>query len=225
MSTKRRIVVLSSQGPGNLKTVLDFCKNQFDADIQIAHLITDRLGIPAIELAEQHGISWDSYSFPALGHDAINARQRRERVCDQILERLQDVQQRHGIDIVVSSFRRILCGRLVSHFEGSMINVHPADLSVWDLRERRRRYTGIGGLRLSLEDGNAATRTTIHFLDHGVDTGPIICFGPWVPVDRRTEIDVESHESLQKSRSDQPALTVALNHLLLRKPIPPELRP
>lgn len=205
---------MSSGGPGNFATVVDFCETEGRAHARVAHLVTDRPGIPAIEFAQSRGIEHTVLRFANISPASPEFRERRARDCDRLLGLFDEIEGKVGrIDLVVSAFRRVLAGEIVTRLTGRLINVHPADLSVIDRDTRQRRYVGIEGLARSLRDGNMTTRTTIHYIDAGVDTGPIICLGPKVAV--APGESVEQHETRQKIESDRPALTQALRELLV----------
>ena len=57
------------------------------------------------------------------------------------------------------------------------------------------------------------TRTTVHYVDSGIDTGEIICLGPFLEFtgDKDNDSDILKHEQLQKKISDKPALIMAMN--------------
>ncbi len=214
----KNIVCFSSGGPGNFATVVDFCKNHI-AEARIINLITDRAGIPAIQVAKDNAIDFRVFDF-ADKLDLKNQAGQEMRMleCQPILEHLISLEQKHGaIDLIVLAFRRVLVGEILQQYAGRIINMHPADLSVWDINSRTRRYVGIGGLKLSILDGNGETRTSIHQVDHGVDTGELLCLGPWVPVqmNQMNNANVEHHEQKQKIQSDRPALLAVLEKILI----------
>jgi len=210
------IACFSSGGPGNFATVLEFCEAH-PRSARVAALVSDRHAIPAIELARDRGIEHRVFEFPTFRGDPL-ACASRVGTCNEILSYLEDVEDRKGsISLIVLAFRRILAGPIIERFVGRMINVHPADLSVFDLSTHRPRYAGIGGLRLSLLDGNGESRTSVHFVDGGVDTGALLCLGPMVRFFGCADsaADVQEHERRQKSESDRPALVRVLERMLL----------
>ena len=69
-------------------------------------------------------------------------------------------------DLVVSAgFMRILSPEFVDAYEGRLINLHPSLLP---------SFPGPHAVRDALAVGAAATGSTVHFVDHGVDSGPVI---------------------------------------------------
>jgi phosphoribosylglycinamide formyltransferase-1 len=71
-----------------------------------------------------------------------------------------------GTDLIVlAGFMRILTPRFVSGRRGRIINVHPSLLPA---------FPGIGAVAQALDEAVELTGVTVHFVDEGVDTGPII---------------------------------------------------
>ena len=92
--------------------------------------------------------------------------------------------QAHEADLVVTAgFMRVLGGPVIEAFENRVINSHPALLP---------SFPGAHAVRDAVESGVKVTGCTIHIIDDGVDTGPIIAQCP-VPVD-----DGDTVESLHE---------------------------
>jgi phosphoribosylglycinamide formyltransferase-1 len=66
---------------------------------------------------------------------------------------------------VLAGFMRVLGEELLSAFPGRIINIHPALLPA---------FAGVRAQRAAFEAGVKVTGCTVHFVDSGVDTGPII---------------------------------------------------
>ncbi|HXJ20387.1 MAG TPA: phosphoribosylglycinamide formyltransferase [Polyangia bacterium] len=72
----------------------------------------------------------------------------------------------HQVDLVVlAGFNRLLGRELLDAFPGRVVNIHPALLPA---------FPGVRAQRQAFEAGVKIAGCTIHFVDHGVDTGPII---------------------------------------------------
>ncbi len=79
---------------------------------------------------------------------------------------LVDVLQAHQVDcVVLAGFRRLVTPKLLEAFPDRVVNVHPALLPA---------FPGLHAQRQALEHGVAVTGCTVHFVDAGTDTGPII---------------------------------------------------
>ena len=75
--------------------------------------------------------------------------------------------KQHGGDfIALAGFMRIIKPGLLSAFAGRIINIHPSLLPA---------FPGLEAGRQALEAGVKETGCTVHFVDGGIDTGPIIC--------------------------------------------------
>ena len=72
----------------------------------------------------------------------------------------------HQVDLVVlAGFMRVLSGDLLDAFPGRVINIHPALLPA---------FPGVHGVRQAYDAAVKIAGCTVHFVDRGVDTGPII---------------------------------------------------
>ena len=145
-----RVAVLVSGSGTNLQALLD--------DPAIApHLqlvVSDRPGIRALTRAEDAGVP-TSIVEPGdhRGREEFDAA-------------VLDVLRAHGIDVLVSAgYMRILGPVLVEAFEGRWLNVHPALLP---------SFPGMHGVRDALAHGVRVTGVTVHLVDDGTDTGPIV---------------------------------------------------
>lgn len=151
MST--RVVVLASGSGTLLQSLIDAAADgRLAADIVAVG--SDVPGIMALTRAEQAGIPV-FVERPADHPD-------RPAWDAALLTRLRDVDP----DWVVSAgFMRILGASVVDAFPGRIVNTHPALLPA---------FAGAHGVRDALRYGVKVTGCTVHIVDHGVDTGPIL---------------------------------------------------
>ena len=160
-----RIVVLAS-GAGTLLQAL------LDSEIRrlIVAVGSDQPKAPALARARAAGVP--TFVVP-MAED-------REGWNTDLVEHLQA----HEADLVVTAgFMRVLGGPVIEAFENRVINSHPALLP---------SCPGAHAVRDAVESGVKVTGCTIHIIDDGVDTGPIIAQCP-VPVD-----DGDTVESLHE---------------------------
>jgi formyltetrahydrofolate-dependent phosphoribosylglycinamide formyltransferase len=148
-----RIVVLASGSGTLLQSVMDaVAAGRLDADVVAVG--TDVAGVMAVTRAEQAGI-------PVFVERPADHPDRRSWD-DALLGRLSALEP----DWVVSAgFMRILGPAVVDAFPGRIINTHPALLPA---------FAGAHGVRDALRYGVKVTGCTVHVVDHGVDTGPIL---------------------------------------------------
>ena len=98
-----------------------------------------------------------------------------------------------GCDLVVlAGFMRVLGAPFVSRFEGRIINIHPADTRV---------HQGLGGYEQAWERRLDETVITVHLVDAGLDTGPILAQAP---------VDLRGASSLDEVRDRGLAVEHAL---------------
>lgn len=143
-----RVVILAS-GSGTLFQAL--IENQAALAIEIVALVVDK-DVPAVQRAQSAGIS-------VIEVPMLPDRDQWSQVMESVLTDL-------GADLVISAgFMRVLGPNVVSAFAGRLINTHPALLP---------DFPGAHAVRDALAAGVTSTGTTVHFVDAGVDTGPII---------------------------------------------------
>lgn len=150
---KLRIGALASGGGTNLQSIIDRCKDgSLAAEIVLA--ISNNPEAGALDRARKAGI-------PAL---CINHRDYadREEFDRAVVAALREA----GVDLVIlAGFMRLVSGLFIEAFPGRIMNIHPALLPA---------FPGLHVQRKALESGARFAGCTVHFVDGGVDTGPII---------------------------------------------------
>jgi phosphoribosylglycinamide formyltransferase-1 len=148
-----RVGVLASGRGSNLQALLDATRAPgFPA--RIAVVIADRERAGALQRAASAGV-------PAVFVDP-KAYGDREAYDAALLAGLE----RHRVDLVcLAGFMRILGGDFVRRLRGRLVNIHPSLLPA---------FPGLHATRQALEHGVKVAGVTVHFVDEGVDTGPII---------------------------------------------------
>jgi phosphoribosylglycinamide formyltransferase-1 len=148
-----RLVVLVSGAGTNLQALLDACVDPAYG-ARITAVGADRDDIEGLRRAQRAGVP--TFVVRVKDHptrDAWDAA-------------LTEAVAAHAPDLVVSAgFMKILGKRFLDCFAGRVINTHPALLPA---------FPGTHGPREALEYGVKVTGCTAHFVDAGVDTGPII---------------------------------------------------
>jgi phosphoribosylglycinamide formyltransferase-1 len=103
-----------------------------------------------------------------LGHPAIylDCAPFKTKLDGEAEQRAIDLIQQHGGDfIALAGFMRIVKPGLLTAFAGRIINIHPSLLP---------NFPGLDAGKQALESGAKETGCTVHFVDGGIDTGPII---------------------------------------------------
>src|SRR2546428_10048763 len=148
-----RLGVLASGRGSNLQSIIDAIEAG-DLPARLAVTISDREQVPALERARRHGA-------PAL---FVSPKDHRDRAAyDRALLRVLD---QHRVELTcLAGFMRILGPEIIRRLEGRVMNVHPSLLPA---------FPGLDAQRQALEHGVKITGATVHLVDEGVDTGPII---------------------------------------------------
>lgn len=147
-----RIAVLVSGTGTNLQAILDTVHGS--DGVEVACVASSREDAQGLERARAASV--EAAAFPAAGYGSRAARD----------AALADWLEQHGADLVVlAGFMEVLQPEFVRRFDGRMINVHPSLLPA---------FPGVRAIEQALEHGVRVTGVTVHFVDEGVDTGPII---------------------------------------------------
>lgn len=154
-----RIVVLVSGGGTNLQAILDAAERGELGNVQVCGVISSNPDAYALERAEQNGI-------PSECIDPRDYIVRRE-YDEALLERLQAARA----DLVVlAGFLVVVPAIVVEVFANRIINIHPSLIPSFC----GKGYYGLHVHEAALERGVKITGATVHFVDEGTDTGPII---------------------------------------------------
>jgi phosphoribosylglycinamide formyltransferase-1 len=155
-----RVVVLASGGGTNLQAILDQL-HAGEEGIEVVGVGSDKPDATALERAERAEV--ESAVFPATEYEDRGARD----------AALGDWIERTEADLVVlAGYMQMLSPEFVERFRGRVINVHPALLPA---------FPGIDAVQQAIDHGAKITGVTVHFVDEGMDSGPIIMQRP-VPV-------------------------------------------
>lgn len=160
MGEKLKIGVLVSGNGSNLQSIIAAIEAGRLAAC-VGCVISNKADAYALQRAREHGI-------PAIHLD--------HRLCasrDAYDEALVETLREFDVELVVlAGFMRIITPVLLDAFPQAIINIHPALLPA---------FPGLHAQRQALEYGVKITGCTVHFVDAGTDTGPIIIQAP-VPV-------------------------------------------
>ncbi len=162
-----RIGVLVSGNGSNLQAMIDRCA---DGTIpgSVVCVISNTATAFGLERARRHGIPGqhlDHRSFPS-----------REAYDEALVATLRE----HEVGLVcLAGFMRIVTPVLIDAFPSAIMNIHPALLPA---------FPGLHPQRQALDYGVKVAGCTVHFVDKGTDTGPIICQAA-VPVEEGDTAD------------------------------------
>ena len=154
-----KVGVLVSGGGTNLQAILDAIDNGEITNAQVSLVISNNAGAYALERAKNHKIEAVCISPKSF--------ESRDEFHKALLEKLQE----SGVDLVVlAGFLVAIPSMIVEAFPNRIINIHPSLIPSFC-------GTGYYGLRVhegALARGVRVTGATVHFVDAGTDTGPII---------------------------------------------------
>jgi len=150
---KLRLGVLASGGGTNLQSLIDRCADG-SLSAEIVLVVANNPGAGALTRAKEAGIP-----YRCIDHRTYADREEFDRV---VVDTLQDA----GVELVaLAGFMRLISGVFLEAFPGRIMNIHPALLPA---------FPGLHVQRKALEYGARFAGCTVHFVDGGVDTGPII---------------------------------------------------
>jgi len=149
-----RLGVLVSGSGSNLQAILDASREgQLDAEVRV--VVSDSPGAYGLERARRADV-------PArvVPWEPGRPRQEHDRAVVEVL-------RGHGVDtVVLAGYMRLVTGELLAAFPGRVVNIHPALLPA---------FPGLHVHEKVLAHGAKFSGCTVHFVDEGTDTGPIIC--------------------------------------------------
>lgn len=153
------VVVLVSGGGTNLQAIIDAVESGHITNTKIAGVISNNQNAYALERAKKHGI-------PNL---CISPKQfaSREEFNEQFLEKVNEL---HPDLIVLAGFLVVIPPAMIETYRNRIINIHPSLIPSFC-------GTGFYGLKVheaALARGVKVVGATVHFVDEGTDTGPII---------------------------------------------------
>ena len=139
-----KIGVLISGRGSNLQSIIDACQ---------AKIIPGNVEVIISNKAEAYGLE----------------RAKKAKIQTQVLsdeKEIVNLLKAHQVDLVcLAGYMRIVGKELLNAFEGKIINIHPALLP---------SFPGLHGQKQALDHGVKVSGVTVHFVDAGCDTGPII---------------------------------------------------
>ena len=152
MRSGLRLAVLASGAGTNLQAILDTVHGH--DGIELVAVAGDEPAAPALERARAAGVEVEVFphdSFPdRAAHDGAMAA--------WLLDRRVEL-------VVLAGYMHLLSGAFLARFPNRVINVHPALLPA---------FAGLDAIQQALDYGVKVFGVTVHFVDEGVDSGPVI---------------------------------------------------
>ena len=154
-----KICVCVSGGGTNLQAIIDAIDNGTITNAQIVRVISNNKGVYALERAQKHNM--DAMAISPKDYES------RELFNEALLAAIDEVE---ADLIVLAGFLVVIPEKMIQKYRNRIINIHPSLIPSFC-------GTGYYGLKVheaALERGVKVTGATVHFVDEGTDTGPII---------------------------------------------------
>ena len=174
-----RLGVLASGSGSNLQAILDACAAG-KIPAQVALAICNVPGAKALQRAQDAGVP--SLLLPHKDFPS------REAYDGEVVAALRE----HGVELVcLAGFMRLITPVLLGAFQGSILNIHPSLLP---------SFPGMHAVRKALEAGVRISGCTVHIVDEGTDTGPILIQAAVPVLDGDTEETLAARILTQEHR-------------------------
>jgi len=145
-------VLVSGRG-SNLQAIID-ASEKGEIAAQVVVVISNNPQAYALERAEKHRI------------EAVVIEDKKFKDKESYETEIVKALEKHKVDLVcLAGYMKIIGPTLLKRFKGRMMNIHPALLP---------SFPGLHAQRQTLEHGVKVSGCTVHFVDEGTDTGPII---------------------------------------------------
>jgi len=154
-TSKLRLGILGSGKGSNFRAIADaIAAGLVDAEVAIVLSDVEDAGILA--LARERGYAAE-YAPPGRFRTKMEP-EAEARLARRLKEEKVDL-------VVLAGYMRMIKAPLLEAFPGRIINIHPSLLPA---------FPGLAAWKQALEAGAASTGCTVHFIDSGMDTGPVI---------------------------------------------------
>jgi phosphoribosylglycinamide formyltransferase-1 len=154
---KKRIGVLISGGGTNLQALIDACEKG-EINGEIAVVLSNKEDVFGLERARRAGIRAEYVKWLGMAPEEYD-------------EKLADMLKDEGVQLVVlAGWLRVLTRHFIEHFKNRIINIHPSLIPSFC----GKGYYGEKVHQAVLKAGVKVTGATIHMVDEGTDTGPIL---------------------------------------------------
>lgn len=182
-----RLAVLLSGRGSNFEAIADAVEAGRIPDAEIVAVISDVAGARGLERARERGLP----AF-AVERGRFSSRAEHEREIGRIL---RDA----GTDLVcLAGYMRILSPEFVREWPGRILNIHPSLLP---------KYRGLSPQRRALEAGDVEAGCSVHVVDEGTDTGPVVLQRK-VPVEPNDTEETLSARILEREHEAYPEAIV-----------------
>ena len=148
-----KVGVMASGRGSNFQAIIDAGIRGETPDVEIVHLIVNKIDAYAIQRAKKYGIKFDIIDSNAMSRDKFD-----QKVIDVFLKKNIEV-------VVLAGFMRILTPKFIKTYRNKILNIHPSLLPA---------FPGAHAHRDTINYGAKISGCTAHLVDDGIDSGPII---------------------------------------------------
>jgi phosphoribosylglycinamide formyltransferase-1 len=149
--TKRLGILISGRGSNFLAIADAIAHGRLDAEIAV--VISNRLEAPGLAAAQERGLHAVALASKGLDREAYDR---------QLIDELRRCQ----VDLVcLAGYMRILGGHFIREFHQQILNIHPSLLPA---------FPGLDAQHQAWEHGVKFSGCTVHFVEEGLDSGPIV---------------------------------------------------
>lgn len=183
----KKVAIFASGSGSNFQAIVDAVKEgSLQANINL--MVSDKVGAFVIERAQKENVPAFIFSAKDYGSKAEYE--------EEILRRLKEQE----IDLIVlAGYMRLIGPTLLREFEGRIINIHPSLLPA---------FPGKDAIGQALQAKVKVSGVTVHFVDEGMDTGPIIA---------QKAIEINEDETLENLQTKIHAVEHELYPAVLQK--------
>ncbi|WP_082115909.1 phosphoribosylglycinamide formyltransferase [Hymenobacter terrenus] len=151
---KARLAILLSGRGSNMLALVQATQTGMLQDLaEVAVVFSNKPDAPGLELAAAHGCSVASLPSQGRKREAFDA------------EAAALLQQYQPDFVVLAGYMRILSPAFIQPFAGRILNIHPADT---------HQHQGLHAYEWAFDNKLTETKITVHVVDEGLDTGPIL---------------------------------------------------
>ena len=148
-----KVGVMASGRGSNFQAILKELNKGNLPDVEISHLIVNKKDAQVINIAKKHNISYSIIES-------------KNKTRTEFEKEIIHIFREKNIEIIVlAGFMRILSSNFVKEYKHKIINIHPSLLPA---------FPGAHAHRDVIKSGVKESGCTVHFVDEGVDSGPII---------------------------------------------------
>ena len=148
---KRLGILISGRGSNFLAIADSIEQGRLDAEIAV--VLSNHPDAPGLELARKRGLTAKAMASKGMDREVFDR---------QLIAELRS----HGVELIcLAGYMRILSGHFIREFHGRILNIHPSLLPA---------FPGLDAQHQAVAHGVKVSGCTVHFVDEGLDSGPIV---------------------------------------------------